>query len=124
MIVASAAKDIVYSSLFTGVSGNYLAPSIAKAGMDPNNLPDGDKATMSFQAGESSKAKAWKDVWGSGQGIGAIKARMPAAQYIAQLKREYRSCARKAGGQCCEFLSSRLDNLVCGLAANERISAP
>ncbi|RYZ12974.1 MAG: nitronate monooxygenase, partial [Alphaproteobacteria bacterium] len=54
MIVASASKDIVYSSLFTGVSGNYLAPSIAKAGMDPNNLPDGDKATMSFQAGESS----------------------------------------------------------------------
>ena len=89
MIVASAAKDIVYSSLFTGVSGNYLAPSIAKAGMDPNNLPDGDKATMSFQAGEGSKAKAWKDVWGSGQGIGAIKARMPAAQYISQLKREY-----------------------------------
>ncbi|HOY78128.1 MAG TPA: nitronate monooxygenase family protein [Hyphomonadaceae bacterium] len=89
MIVASAAKDIVYSSLFTGVSGNYLAPSIAKAGMDPNNLPDGDKATMSFQAGESSKAKAWKDVWGSGQGIGAIKARMPAAQYVSQLKREY-----------------------------------
>ncbi len=89
MIVASAAKDIVYSSLFTGVSGNYLAPSIAKAGMDPNNLPDGDKATMSFQAGESSKAKAWKDVWGSGQGIGAVKARMPAAQYVSQLKREY-----------------------------------
>ena len=89
MIVASASKDIVYSSLFTGVSGNYLAPSIAKAGMDPNNLPDGDKATMSFQAGESSKAKAWKDVWGSGQGIGSVKARMPAAQYVAQLKREY-----------------------------------
>ncbi len=89
MIVVSAAKDIVYSSLFTGVSGNYLAPSIAKAGMDPNNLPEGDKATMSFRAGESSKAKAWKDVWGSGQGIGAIKSRMPAAQYIAQLKREY-----------------------------------
>ena len=61
----------------------------AKAGMDPNNLPEGDKATMSFQAGESSKAKAWKDVWGSGQGIGAIKSRMPAAQYVSQLKREY-----------------------------------
>jgi nitronate monooxygenase len=89
MIVASAAKDIVYSSLFTGVHGNYLAPSIAKAGMDPNNLPEGDKATMSFKAGESSKAKAWKDVWGSGQGIGAIKARLPAAQYVSQLKREY-----------------------------------
>jgi nitronate monooxygenase len=89
MIVASAAKDIVYSSLFTGVHGNYLAPSIAAAGMDPNNLPEGDKATMSFRAGESSKAKAWKDVWGSGQGIGAIKSRMGATEYVAQLKREY-----------------------------------
>lgn len=102
MIVASAAKDIVYSSLFTGVHGNYLAPSIAKAGMDPNNLPEGDKATMSFQAGESSKAKAWKDVWGSGQGIGAVKARMPAAQYVSQLQREYdearKELAKSAAG--------------------------
>ncbi|MDP3493331.1 MAG: nitronate monooxygenase family protein [Hyphomonadaceae bacterium] len=95
MIVASASKDIVYSSLFTGVHGNYLAPSIAKAGMDPNNLPEGDKATMSFQSAEGSKAKAWKDVWGSGQGIGAIKSRMPAAQYIAQLKREYEEAKAK-----------------------------
>lgn len=89
MIVASAAKDIVYSSLFTGVHGNYLAPSIAKAGMDPNNLPDGDKATMSFQSGEGSKAKAWKDVWGAGQGVGGVKARMGAGDYVAQLKRDY-----------------------------------
>jgi nitronate monooxygenase len=89
MIVDSAAKDIVYSSLFTGVHGNYLAPSIAKAGMDPNNLPEGDKATMSFKSGDSAKAKAWKDVWGAGQGVGGVKARMGAAEYIAQLKREY-----------------------------------
>jgi nitronate monooxygenase len=89
MIVASAAKDIVYSSLFTGVHGNYLAPSIAKAGMDPNNLPEGDKATMSFQSGEGAKAKAWKDVWGAGQGVGGVKARMGAGEYVAQLKREY-----------------------------------
>ncbi|MDP3739069.1 MAG: nitronate monooxygenase family protein [Hyphomonadaceae bacterium] len=89
MIVASAAKDIVYSSLFTGVHGNYLSPSIAAAGMDPNTLPEGDKATMTFRAGESAKAKAWKDVWGSGQGIGAVKGRMGAAEYVAQLKREY-----------------------------------
>ncbi|HEV7692110.1 MAG TPA: nitronate monooxygenase family protein [Hyphomonadaceae bacterium] len=89
MIVESAAKDIVYSSLFTGVHGNYLSPSVAAAGMDPNNLPDGDKAQMSFKAGEGSKAKAWKDVWGSGQGIGAVQARMGAGEYIAQLKREY-----------------------------------
>jgi nitronate monooxygenase len=89
MIVESAAKDIIYSSLFTGVHGNYLAPSIAKAGMDPNSLPEGDKATMNFRAGESSKAKAWKDVWGAGQGVGGVKARMGAAEYVAQLKREY-----------------------------------
>ena len=89
MIVASAAKDIVYSSLFTGVHGNYLAPSIAKAGLDPNNLPDGDKATMSFQSGEGSKSKAWKDVWGAGQGVGGVKARMGAGEYVAQLKRDY-----------------------------------
>jgi nitronate monooxygenase len=75
--------------LFTGVHGNYLSPSVAAAGMDPNHLPDGDKATMSFRAGESAKAKAWKDVWGSGQGIGAVKSNMSAADYIAQLKREY-----------------------------------
>lgn len=95
MIIASAAKDIVYSSLFTGVHGNYLAPSVAKAGLDPNNLPEGDKATMNFKAGESSKAKAWKDVWGSGQGIGALKSRMNAADYIAQLKREYAEAVAK-----------------------------
>lgn len=89
MIVASAAKDIVYSSLFTGVHGNYLAPSVAASGLDPNNLPEGDKATMNFRAGEGSKAKAWKDVWGAGQGVGAIQSRMGAAEYVAQLRREY-----------------------------------
>jgi nitronate monooxygenase len=89
MIVESAAKDIIYSSLFTGVHGNYLAPSIAKAGMDPNNLPEGDKATMSFQSGEGAKAKAWKDVWGAGQGVGGVKTRMGAGEFVAKLKREY-----------------------------------
>jgi nitronate monooxygenase len=103
MIVASAAKDIVYSSLFTGVHGNYLAPSIAAAGLDPNTLPEGDKATMSFQAGESAKAKAWKDVWGSGQGIGAVKARMGAAEYVAQLKLEYEEARRELAGSSAKF---------------------
>ncbi len=103
MIVNSAAKDIVYSSLFTGVSGNYLAPSIAAAGLDPNNLPEGDKATMNFREGESSKAKAWRDVWGSGQGIGAIKQRMPAADYIARLRDEYLAEARYMGKMARSF---------------------
>ena len=103
MIVASAAKDIVYSSLFTGVHGNYLAPSVAAAGMDPNNLPDGDKAQMSFKAGESSKAKAWKDVWGSGQGIGAVQKRMGAGEYIAQLRREYEEARAKLAKDAAAF---------------------
>ena len=103
MIVASAAKDIIYSSLFTGVHGNYLAPSIAASGLDPNTLPEGDKATMSFKAGESAKAKAWKDVWGSGQGIGAVKARMGAADYVAQLKREYEEARRELAGSSSKF---------------------
>jgi nitronate monooxygenase len=103
MIVASAAKDIIYSSLFTGVSGNYLAPSVAKAGLDPNNLPDGDKSTMNFASGEGSKAKAWRDIWGSGQGIGAVKSRLSAAEYIAQLKREYEEAREKLAKSAAKF---------------------
>ena len=73
MLVASAASDIVYSSLFTGVHGNYLKPSIANAGLDPDNLPSADKTKMNFGSGGNTKSKAWKDIWGSGQGIGSIK---------------------------------------------------
>jgi nitronate monooxygenase len=103
MIVASASKDIIYSSLFTGVSGNYLAPSVAKAGLDPNNLPDGDKSTMNFATGEGSKAKAWRDIWGSGQGIGAVKSRLSAADYIAQLKREYEEARENLARSAAKF---------------------
>ena len=87
-IVDCNSDDIVYSSLFTGVHGNYLAPSIRAAGMDPEHLPDGDASTMSFGGGESAK-KAWKDIWGCGQGIGAVHGVQPAAAFIAQLRREY-----------------------------------
>jgi nitronate monooxygenase len=97
MIVSSASKDIIYSSLFTGVHGNYLAPSVAKAGLDPNNLPQGDKSTMNFGSGEAVKAKAWKDIWGSGQGIGAIDRRMSTTEYVAQLKREYEATRERMG---------------------------
>jgi nitronate monooxygenase len=94
MIVASDAKDIVYSSLFTGVHGNYLAPSIAAAGLDPNNLPEGDKSTMNFAtSGSAAPAKAWRDIWGAGQGIGAVDRRMGAAEFIARLKSEYAETA-------------------------------
>jgi len=90
-IVEAKAADIVYSDLFTGVSGNYLRQSIERAGMDPNNLPKGDISTMNFGSGGNSEAKAWKDIWGSGQGIGAIKEIQTVAQFVDQLEAEYRA---------------------------------
>ncbi|MFC3713857.1 NAD(P)H-dependent flavin oxidoreductase [Sphingoaurantiacus capsulatus] len=89
MIVESKADDIVYSNLFTGVHGNYLRPSIIAAGMDPTALPESDPSAMNFGSGGNSDAKAWKDIWGCGQGIGAIKEIVPAAELVARLKREY-----------------------------------
>lgn len=88
MITESAASDIVYTNLFTGVHGNYLAPSIRNAGMDPDNLETADPSKMDFGAA-SSDAKAWKDIWGCGQGIGAITEVLPAAELVARWKREY-----------------------------------
>lgn len=85
-VVDASSDDIVYSNLFTGVHGNYLAPSIRKAGLDPENLPESDPSHMNF--GGDAK-KAWKDIWGCGQGIGAVKAVVPAADLVARLKREY-----------------------------------
>ncbi len=90
-IVEGRADDIVYSSLFTGVHGNYLKKSIELAGLDPANLPEGDIKTMDFGTGDGSKAKAWRDIWGSGQGIGAIDEVQPAADYVAALIEEYRA---------------------------------
>ncbi len=89
MIADSEAKDIIYSNLFTGIHGNYLKPSIARAGMDPNNLPEADPSKMDFGSG-SDKPKAWKEIWGAGQGIGAVKEVVPAAQLVERLIREYR----------------------------------
>jgi nitronate monooxygenase len=77
------------------VHGNYLAPSIVKAGMDPANLPEGDVKTMNFGGGEGSKAKAWKDIWGSGQGIGAVTEVASAAAFIEKLKREYQEARQR-----------------------------
>lgn len=92
MITASASEDIVYSNLFTGVHGNYLKPSIAAAGMDPDNLPESDPTKMNFgtdASGERQRPKAWKEIWGSGQGIGSIEKVLPAAELIARFKKEY-----------------------------------
>ncbi|MEL0152367.1 MAG: nitronate monooxygenase family protein [Halieaceae bacterium] len=88
-IVDCGADDIVYSSLFTGVHGNYLKPSIEAAGLDPNNLPESDPSKMDFGSGGNTDAKAWKNIWGCGQGIGAVKARETAGEYIATLVEQY-----------------------------------
>ena len=89
-IVEGSSDDIVYSSLFTGVHGNYLKASIRAAGLDPDNLPDSDPSKMDFGGGEGAK-KAWKDIWGCGQGIGAIKQVVPTAELVARLAREYQA---------------------------------
>ncbi len=91
-VVDASSDDIVYSNLFTGVHGNYLAPSIRNAGLDPDNLPESDPSKMNF--GGDAK-KAWKDIWGCGQGIGAVKAVVPAAELVARLKREYQAAKQR-----------------------------
>jgi nitronate monooxygenase len=87
-VVDGTSDDIVLSNLFTGVHGNYLAPSIRKAGLDPDHLPESDPSQMNFGG---AAQKAWKDIWGCGQGIGAVKAVVPTAELVARLKREYQA---------------------------------
>jgi nitronate monooxygenase len=88
-IVDGTSDDIVYSSLFTGVHGNYLKGSIRAAGLDPDNLPEGSPDKMNFNGGGESAKKAWKDIWGCGQGIAAVESVLPAGEFVARLKREY-----------------------------------
>ncbi|MEQ8434937.1 MAG: nitronate monooxygenase family protein [Oceanicaulis sp.] len=95
-IVDGRAEDIVYSSLFTGVSGNYLKRSIQNAGLDPDNLPESDPSAMNF--GSGGAAKAWKDIWGSGQGIGSIKKIQGAGAYVHQLQAEYEAAKKRVMG--------------------------
>ncbi len=91
-IVDSNSDDIVYSNLFTGVHGNYLAASIRNAGLDPQNLPESDPSTMNFGG---NAVKAWKDIWGCGQGIGAVKSVQPTAEVVARLRREYQAARER-----------------------------
>jgi nitronate monooxygenase len=91
-LVEGSAADIVYSSLFTGVNGNYLRASIKAAGLDPDHLPEGDVNTMNFHEGAT---KAWKDIWGAGQGIGAIRSVLPASDLVARLRHEYAAARKK-----------------------------
>ena len=88
-IVEGSAEGIVYSNLFTGVHGNYLRSSIENAGLDPDNLPESDPSKMNFGSGGNTKAKAWKDIWGSGQGIGAVKSVGTVEDMVARFEREY-----------------------------------
>lgn len=89
MIVDSTAKDIVYSNLFTGVHGNYLRGSIVAAGLDPDDLPESDPSAMNFGSGGNTDAKAWRDIWGAGQGLGAIESVVPARELVQRLRDEY-----------------------------------
>ncbi len=98
MIVASSADDIVYSNLFTGVHGNYLKPSIIAAGMDPDNLEESDPSQMDFASGGKMEAKAWKDIWGCGQGIGAVQKVQPVANLVEQLISEYQDAKQRLLG--------------------------
>ncbi len=98
-IVESNSDDIVYSNLFTGVHGNYLKPSIRAAGMDPDNLPESDPSAMNFGGGEGSKPKAWKEIWGCGQGISAVKAVVPTADLVVRLKREMHAAQQRVAAR-------------------------
>jgi len=89
MLIESSANDIVYSSLFTGVLGNYLKPSIQNAGLDPNNLPPADKTSMNFGSGGNTDSKAWKDIWGSGQGIGLIEDAPTVESLVERIRSEF-----------------------------------
>jgi nitronate monooxygenase len=95
MLEESAADDIVYSSLFTGVHGNYLKPSIDRAGLDSNNLPEADKTSMNFGSGGNTDAKAWKDIWGSGQGIGGIVDSPPVQELVDRIQSEYEEATQE-----------------------------
>ena len=93
-LIEHAAHDIVYTNLFTGVHGNYLGPSIAAAGLDPDNLPEADKSKMNFGSGGNMKQKAWRDIWGAGQGIGQIVDAPPVAEIVERLKAEFAEASR------------------------------
>ncbi len=95
MIVDATAADIVYTNLFTGVHGNYLKQSILNAGLDPDNLPVADKSKMNFGSGGNSKAKAWRDIWGAGQGVGLMDQVLSVAEVVEKLKAEYMAARKR-----------------------------
>jgi nitronate monooxygenase len=96
-IVDATAGDIVYTNLFTGVHGNYLRPSIVAAGLDPDNLPESDPSKMQFGSGGSGKSKAWRDIWGCGQGIGTLHDIPTAGELVERLTRQYDAARARLG---------------------------
>jgi nitronate monooxygenase len=96
-IVNASAGDIVYTNLFTGVHGNYLRPSIVAAGLDPDNLPESDPSKMQFGSGGSGKSKAWRDIWGCGQGIGTLHDIPTAGELVERLTRQYDAARARLG---------------------------
>jgi nitronate monooxygenase len=94
-IIASSAADVVYTNLFTGVHGNYLKQSIINAGLDPDNLPEADKTKMNFGSGGDTKAKAWRDIWGAGQGVGLMDDVPSVAEMVLRLENEYAAARQR-----------------------------
>ena len=97
MIVESSAADIVYTPYFTGVSGSYLKGSITNSGLDPDNLPEVDKTKMNFSSDGSSSKKAWRDIWGAGQGVGTIDDILPARDLVLRMEQEYKAAKARIG---------------------------
>ena len=112
-LVDSQAEDIVYTNLFTGVHGNYLRSSIVKAGLDPEALPVADKTKMNFGSGGNTKSKAWRDIWGSGQGVADIHEILPVSALVDRLESEYRRRKRTAGPATRQHSSKERDNEAC-----------
>jgi nitronate monooxygenase len=98
MIVESGSDDVVYTSLFSGVRGNYLRGSVLRTGFDPDNLPEADKSKMNFGSGSDLKAKVWRDIWSAGQGVGNIRDVLPAGELVARMFAEYEAARRRVCG--------------------------
>lgn len=103
-LIDYAAQDIIYSNLFTGIHGNYLAPSVKAAGMDPDNLPDSNKDAMNFGSGGNTKSKAWKDIWGAGQGLGSIKDSPSVAELVSRMSDEFKKALADTNAKSAQYL--------------------
>lgn len=103
-LIDYAAQDIIYSNLFTGIHGNYLAPSVKAAGMDPENLPDSNKDAMNFGSGGNTKSKAWKDIWGAGQGLGSIKDSPSVAELVSRMSDEFKKALADTNAKSAQYL--------------------